>query len=111
MALIPGHSKAVRDVVFNNDGSKFLSASYDRMIKLWDTETGECLARYNSVTLFLKTMSLHNALLNYLILNLRRFTSKKIPYCVQFHPEPDKQHLFIAGMSDKKIVAFDTNTG
>lgn len=79
-----GHSKAVRDVVFNNDGSKFLSASYDRMIKLWDTETGECLAR---------------------------FTSKKIPYCVQFHPEPDKQHLFIAGMSDKKIVAFDTNTG
>ena len=35
-----GHSKGVRDVCFNNDGTKFLSASFDKFIKLWDTESG-----------------------------------------------------------------------
>jgi len=70
-----GHSKAVKDICFNIDGTKFLSSSYDRWIKLWDTETGECLGRYSN---------------------------KKIPYCVKFNPDEDKQHLFIAGMSDKK---------
>ena len=39
-----GHSKAVRDISFNNSGAQFLSAAYDRYVKLWDTETGgECL--------------------------------------------------------------------
>lgn len=37
-----GHTKAIKDINFNNDGRQFLSASYDRQIKLWDTETGEC---------------------------------------------------------------------
>ncbi|EDO38815.1 predicted protein [Nematostella vectensis] len=75
-----GHSKAVRDVSFNNDGTQFLSAGYDRYVKLWDTETGECLGRY---------------------------TNKKIPYCVKFNPDEDKQHLFVCGTSDKKILTWD----
>ena len=33
-----------------------------------------------------------------------RFTSRKVPYCVQFHPDDDKQDFFVAGTSDKKIV-------
>uniref|UniRef100_A0A803SUZ3 Cell division cycle 40 n=1 Tax=Anolis carolinensis TaxID=28377 RepID=A0A803SUZ3_ANOCA len=37
-----GHSKAVRDICFNNAGNQFLSAAYDRYLKLWDTETGSC---------------------------------------------------------------------
>jgi WD40 repeat protein len=55
----------------------FKCLAYDRYIKLWDTETGECISR---------------------------FTSRKIPYCAKFHPEEDKQHLFVAGTSDKKII-------
>ena len=38
--MASGHSKAVRDISFNNPGTQFLSAGYDRYVKLWDTETG-----------------------------------------------------------------------
>ena len=39
-SFVVGHSKAVRDISFNNTGTQFLSAAYDRYVKLWDTETG-----------------------------------------------------------------------
>ncbi|KAK1888755.1 Pre-mRNA-processing factor 17 [Dissostichus eleginoides] len=78
-----GHSKAVRDICYNNSGTKFLSAAYDRHLKLWDTETGQCISR---------------------------FTNRKVPYCVKFNPDEDKQDLFVAGMSDKKIVQWDIRT-
>nr|CAD7585801.1 unnamed protein product [Timema genevievae] len=79
-----GHRQAVRDISFNNLGTQFLSAAYDRYIKLWDTETGECISR---------------------------FTSRKIPYCAKFHPDEEKQHLFVAGTSDKKIICWDVRSG
>ena len=40
LGFASGHSKAVRDISFNNPGTQFLSAAYDRYVKLWDTETG-----------------------------------------------------------------------
>lgn len=46
-------------------------------MKLWDTETGQCI---------------------------QRFGNGKIPYVVRFHPDEDKQNIFLAGMSDKKII-------
>jgi pre-mRNA-processing factor 17 len=64
-------------VTFSNDGRRFLSCGYDRAMKLWDTETGQCI---------------------------KRFSNGKIPYVVRFHPDEDKQHIFLAGMSDKKII-------
>ncbi|XP_071955313.1 pre-mRNA-processing factor 17-like isoform X3 [Antedon mediterranea] len=76
-----GHKQAVRDACFNNSGDKFISAGYDRYMKIWDTETGECISR---------------------------FTNNKVPYCVKFNPDEDKQHIFVAGMADKKIVQWDT---
>ncbi|KAG0746126.1 hypothetical protein G6F57_000965 [Rhizopus arrhizus] len=79
-----GHTKAVRDIAFNNDGTKFLSASYDRNVKLWDTETGKCI---------------------------RNFSTGRLPYCVSFNPDHNKQHIFLAGYSDKKVVQFDIRTG
>ncbi|XP_044742207.1 pre-mRNA-processing factor 17 isoform X2 [Chrysoperla carnea] len=79
-----GHRQAVRDINFNNNGTQFLSAAYDRYIKLWDTETGKCISR---------------------------FTSRKIPYCAKFNPDINKQNLFVAGTSDKKIICWDTKSG
>ncbi|XP_065353514.1 pre-mRNA-processing factor 17 [Cloeon dipterum] len=79
-----GHRQAVRDICFNASGTEFLSAGYDRYIKLWDTETGRVK---------------------------RRFSSRKIPYCIKFHPLREKQHLFVAGTSDKKIICWDTRSG
>uniref|UniRef100_A0A8C7M698 Pre-mRNA-processing factor 17 n=1 Tax=Oncorhynchus mykiss TaxID=8022 RepID=A0A8C7M698_ONCMY len=81
---LTGHSKAVRDICFNNTGSQYMSAAYDRYLKLWDTETGQCISR---------------------------FTNRKVPYCVKFNPDEDKQNLFVAGMSDKMIVQWDVRTG
>eukprot|EP01135_Chromosphaera_perkinsii_P000233 Nk52_evm2s62 gene=Nk52_evmTU2s62 len=79
-----GHSKAVKDVDFNCDGSRFVSCGYDRWIKLWDTESGECLGR---------------------------FKTKGLPYCIKFNPDEDKKHLFLVGCSDKKIYTWDSLTG
>lgn len=79
-----GHSKAITDSTFNPSGTHFLSASFDRQMKLWDTEYGKCISR---------------------------FTTGKTPHVIRFNPSPEASHEFIAGMSDKKIVQFDTRTG
>ncbi|GAA5879655.1 hypothetical protein JCM16303_004120 [Sporobolomyces ruberrimus] len=77
-----GHSKAVHDVQFDNSGAQFLSSSFDRQMKLWDTETGQCK---------------------------QAFSNGKIPYCIKLHPE--QQNIFLAGMSDKKIIQYDMRSG
>ena len=78
-----GHSKAVRDICFTNDGRKFLSASFDKSINLWDTETGKII---------------------------RNYQNKKNPQCVAFHPSDDKQNVFLAGCANKKIIQYDVNS-
>lgn len=84
MRTYMGHSKAVRDIWFCNDGTKFLTAGYDKNIKYWDTETGQVIST---------------------------FSTGKIPYVVRLNPDEDKQHVLLAGMSDKKIVQWDMNSG
>ncbi|KAK0519882.1 hypothetical protein OC842_007288 [Tilletia horrida] len=79
-----GHTRAVKDIAFSNDGRRFLSAGYDKQVKMWDTETGQCI---------------------------RVFSNGSVPNCVKFHPDEDKQHIFLTGTANKKIVQFDTNTG
>ncbi|KAJ5784563.1 Pre-mRNA-processing factor [Penicillium pulvis] len=79
-----GHSKAISDTDFHPTGKTFLTGSYDRQIKLWDTEYGKCLGR---------------------------FSTGKTPHVVRFNPNPEHSHEFLAGMSDKKIVQFDTRSG
>ncbi|KAL4804805.1 WD40-repeat-containing domain protein [Aspergillus unguis] len=79
-----GHSKSITDTDFNASGTQFLTASYDRQMKLWDTETGKCL---------------------------NRFSTGKTPHVIRFNPHPEHSHEFLVGMSDKKIVQFDTRSG
>lgn len=55
-----GHKEAVRDLNFSNDGYHFLSASYDKYVNYWDTETGKVISSFNT---------------------------KKYPYCVRLNPE------------------------
>lgn len=61
-------------------GTQFLSCGFDQYVRLWDTETGQCTGR---------------------------FTNHKIPYCAKFNPDADKQHLFLAGCADKKVLQWD----
>ncbi|KAF5746610.1 pre-mRNA-processing factor 17-like isoform X1 [Tripterygium wilfordii] len=84
MRTYMGHSKGVRDISFCNDGTKFLTAGYDKNIKYWDTETGQVIST---------------------------FSTGKIPYVVKLNPDEDKQNILLAGMSDKKIVQWDINSG
>ncbi|XP_078154954.1 transducin/WD40 repeat-like superfamily protein isoform X2 [Carex rostrata] len=84
MRTYMGHSKAVRDISFSNDGTKFLSAGYDKNIQYWDTETGKVIST---------------------------FSTGKVPFVVKLNPDDDKQNILLAGMSDKKIVQWDMNSG
>jgi len=79
-----GHSEAVRDTSFSNDGKRFLSAGFDKVIQYWDTETGKVI---------------------------RSFPNKKIPFCVVMHPDDDKQNNFLVGTATKKILQYDINSG
>jgi pre-mRNA-processing factor 17 len=82
MRTYMGHSAAVRDVQFNHNGTKFLSCSFDRFVRLWNTETGEVLGTY---------------------------TNRRVPYVVQFYPHDN--NTFVVGCSDNKVVAYDATTG
>ncbi len=70
-----GHNGAVRDARFDPSGRHFISASYDRHVKYWDTETGACIASY---------------------------TNGKVPYCAVFYP--DDPHIFLVGNANRKIL-------
>ena len=87
-----GHSKAVRDICFNNEGTTFLSASYDRYCKLWDTETGIILTAPLICWVFFYHLrvNLHLFIKSVLGECLGKFTNRKIPYCVQFNPDEVK---------------------
>jgi len=43
---IRGHRSNVSDLVFSRDGKKIYSASFDRTVKIWDTETGRLLKTF-----------------------------------------------------------------
>ncbi|OAA60595.1 mRNA splicing factor [Niveomyces insectorum RCEF 264] len=79
-----GHARAITDLSFNRDGTRFVSGGHDRWMKVWDTETGQCLSRYRT---------------------------GKTPHCLVFNPSVDGAHEFLSGMSNNKILQWDTRAG
>jgi pre-mRNA-processing factor 17 len=78
LRIFHGHSQAVTDISFNSSGKKFLSCGFDRVVHVWDTETGEIL----------KTIQV-----------------KSIPNVVKFNP--NKESEILVGLSNKKIEHYD----
>ena len=76
-----GHTKSVVSTDFTPDGRKFISGSYDRHLKVWDTETGACTSR---------------------------FSTSSTPHVVRWQPAERDGKEFLAGMHDNKILQFDT---
>ena len=77
-----GHNKAVTSVEFIPSGAQFVSAAYDHQIKLWDTEYGKCVSR---------------------------FSVPRVANVIKVNPSAP--HEFLAGMSDNRILQYDTRSG
>lgn len=73
-----GHSKAIRDAVFDQTASQFLTAGFDKRVLLWDVESGKVLSS---------------------------FTTSGSPLCVRFCPREPFE--FLAGCADKKVMQID----
>ncbi|MFM6367676.1 MAG: WD40 repeat domain-containing protein [Dolichospermum sp.] len=43
---LAGHNDAVTSVKVTPDGKKIVSSGWDRTVKVWDIETGECLTTF-----------------------------------------------------------------
>jgi pre-mRNA-processing factor 17 len=71
-----GHQEGVRDICFSNEGTKFLSASFNKNIQLWDTEYGKVI---------------------------NTFTNKKIPFCVVFSRTMINKMNFLSDVNKKKF--------
>lgn len=79
MRSYTGHTKGIRDAVFNQNAETFLTAGYDRAVRLWDTETGRVIGSY---------------------------ATDAIPYCVRFSPLHDGKE-FLVGCGNKKVIQID----
>lgn len=78
-----GHTGAVRQVRFDNNGRRFASVSYDRHTKIWDTETGACITS---------------------------LTTGKVPICATWYPD-DGNNVIMVGTTNRRVVQFDVRTG
>lgn len=75
-----GHTEGVRGIDFNYDGSKFTTCSFDKYVKYWDTETGQCISRH---------------------------TTKKVPLCTRIHPDAAMSNEVLIGQQNKLVVTLD----
>lgn len=77
-----GHTEGVRSIHMSNTGAEFLSSGFDRLIRLWDLETGQAKGT---------------------------FSNRKMGYQVKFYPNDN--NVFLVAASDNKIYQWDARTG
>ena len=82
LKTLEGHSGYVYSVAYSPDGTKIISGSYDKTIKIWNANTGECL----------KTLEGHSYFVN----------------SVAYSPDGTK---IISGSGDGTIKIWNANTG
>jgi pre-mRNA-processing factor 17 len=81
MMTYKGHSSSIREIDWSPDGTRFLSASYDKCVRLWDAETGKTIGKFVD-------------------------GKSSVPYCAKFYPL-DGAQMFLVGQSNRKIVQWD----
>ena len=47
LKTLEGHSSSVRSVAWSRDGQTLASGSYDNTVKLWNVQTGDCIATFD----------------------------------------------------------------
>ena len=82
LKTLEGHSERVFSVAYSPDGTKIISGSRDKTVKIWDANTRECL----------KTLEGHS----------------DDVWSVAYSPDGTK---IISGSDDKTVKIWDTNTG
>ncbi len=118
------HSDWVNSVAFSPDSTKIISGSYDKTIKIWDANTGQCLktleghSRYVSSVAYSPdgtkiisgsydyTIKIWNANTGECLKTLKghKYTVESVAY------SPDSKRI-ISGSSDETIKIWDANTG
>ena len=77
-----GHGAAVKSIAFNNHGEHFLSSAFDKVIQLWDTETGQAVGTFSNNT---------------------------TGFSVKFNPKDN--HEFLVAASDHRVYGWDARSG
>ena len=50
MRTLMGHTGFVWSIAFSRDGKRIVSGSADKLVKIWDTETGDEVSRHKART-------------------------------------------------------------
>ena len=119
-----GHSGYVYSVAYSPDGTKIISGSYDKTIKIWNTNTGQCLKTLEGHLYFVNsvayspdgtkiisgsgdgTIKIWNANTGKCLKTLNGHSI--YVYSVAYSPDGTK---IISGSGDKTIKIWDANTG